>query len=211
MRLDSTIFIYDSYDMNTQTHILLNLALLRKTGLRNASSMNMQSAFWGSLLPDLPMFVFFISSVIIGESQRRIWDELYFLPGWQTPIDIFNSIPIFLTILLVGILLRRRGIIIFAAAALLHVAGDFLLHHDDAHAHFFPFSKWRFSSPVSYWDPDHYGRIFVVVEFLMGAAATIILFRYYSKFRYRALLVSGNVLNLVGLVAIYIFAGGNGA
>jgi len=35
----------------------------------------------------------------------------------------------------------------------LHALFDFPLHHDDGHRHFWPFSEFRFDSPVSYWDP----------------------------------------------------------
>ena len=49
----------------------------------------------------------------------------------------------------------------------LHSVGDFLLHHDDAHRHFFPFSEWRFQSPVSYWDPRYYGDVVSPIESLV--------------------------------------------
>ena len=48
----------------------------------------------------------------------------------------------------------------------LHVPEDLFLHHDDGHRHFYPLSQWRYSSPVSYWDPNHYGKIVAPLEAL---------------------------------------------
>lgn len=194
--------------MNTQTHVLVNMALLRKPADRDAPPSRLLAVFLGSVVPDLPMFIFFLASVFAGESQRRIWEELYFLPGWQIFFDIFNSVPLFVLLLAAGYFLKRRNATLFATGALLHVVGDFFLHHDDAHAHFFPITDWRFVSPVSYWDPAHFGRIFVILEVLAGLAATVFLFRRFRGRLSRALLVIGNLLNLAGAAGTYLFFGG---
>lgn len=57
---------------------------------------------------------------------------------------------------------------ILFASMLLHMLADLPLHHDDGHRHFWPISNWRFESPVSYWDPNHYG--------LYAGAAELVLF-----------------------------------
>ena len=56
---------------------------------------------------------------------------------------------------------------IFFASMFLHACFDFPLHHNDAHHHFFPFSDWRFLSPISYWNPEYYGNIIAPIEVLM--------------------------------------------
>ena len=61
------------------------------------------------------------------------------------------------------------------ASMLLHVAGDLPFHHDDGHRHFFPFSDWRFESPISYWDRDHYGGVFAWVEAAAVFAGCLVL------------------------------------
>ena len=66
---------------------------------------------------------------------------------------------------------------------LLHTLGDLPLHHDDGHRHFFPFLDWRFESPVSYWDPAHYGLWFSLVEATAVAVAATLLYRYHASFR----------------------------
>jgi membrane-bound metal-dependent hydrolase YbcI (DUF457 family) len=56
----------------------------------------------------------------------------------------------------------------FFAACLLHSTVDVLTHNDDGPLLFFPLDwGYRFSSPVSYWDPDHYGRPFAIFEVLL--------------------------------------------
>ncbi|MDQ6971679.1 MAG: hypothetical protein Q9M30_03440 [Mariprofundaceae bacterium] len=52
----------------------------------------------------------------------------------------------------------------------LHSCFDFPLHHNDAHHHFYPLSMWQFHSPVSYWDPAHYGGIAGPVELMVVLA-----------------------------------------
>jgi len=48
------------------------------------------------------------------------------------------------------------------------------LHVDDAHAHFWPFSDWRFVSPVSYWNPGYYGHIWAPIEGALALALALI-------------------------------------
>ncbi|MGI8738245.1 MAG: hypothetical protein ACR2KU_00935 [Gammaproteobacteria bacterium] len=67
----------------------------------------------------------------------------------------------------------------------LHVLFDLPLHHDDAHRHFFPFSDWRFYSPVSYWDPAHYGDIVSACEILAVAVGSVVLWRRYESLSLR--------------------------
>lgn len=56
---------------------------------------------------------------------------------------------------------------------LIHCLCDLPLHHDDGHRHFFPLSDFRFESPVSYWDPAHYGDWFLKFEFAFVAIGTL--------------------------------------
>ena len=48
---------------------------------------------------------------------------------------------------------RSAVLIALFSAALVHLTLDFPLHNDDARAHFWPLTNWKFTSPVSYWDP----------------------------------------------------------
>ena len=57
----------------------------------------------------------------------------------------------------------------------LHLLCDLAVHNDDAHRHFLPFTNWRFISPISYWDPKHYGIIFSALEFLFTVLSSLYL------------------------------------
>lgn len=66
--------------------------------------------------------------------------------------------------------IAKRGAAFFwlALACGLHTAIDIPLHYDDGPLVFFPFDwQTRVYSPVSYWDPERYGRPFAIFEHLL--------------------------------------------
>jgi len=144
----------------------------------------------GSVLPDLPIFAFFFwQRLVIGLPDHQIFGDVYFRARWQDLFDLFNSLPL----LAAGWLAARalgsiRGQVA-SAAALLHGLCDLPLHRDDAHRHFFPFSEWRFSSPVSYWDPAHFGLEWSSFEFAAVLALSWLLCRRFPSRLARASLV----------------------
>jgi len=73
---------------------------------------------------------------------------------------------------------------------MLHIAGDLPLHNDDAHRHFFPFSNWRFISPVSYWDPKHYGTIVAPIEILIVIISCVVLFLTFESLAGRLMIAA---------------------
>lgn len=181
--------------MNTQTHLLLASALFARPGrenrLRNAAVLS------GALLPDAVIFVMFIWSKLIGAPESEVWSNWYFTPPWLTAIDWMNSLPLFGVILLAGWMLPRdppawnllsSTLILFALAAITHLLGDLPFHVDDGHAHFVPLTEWRFVSPISYWDPRHYGNIVALLELGLGLLLIIILWRRFTGKLVRALL-----------------------
>jgi len=81
------------------------------------------------------------------------------------------------------------------------------VHHDDGHRHFFPLSDWRFESPVSYWDPAHYGHIFLWIELLLVAAGTVWLTTVFTgAMRYSAALIG--IVHVGFLVFAFFYWGG---
>jgi hypothetical protein len=72
-----------------------------------------------------------------------------------------HSLPL---VALAATLLRTAPARAFLASMALHAVADLLTHHDDAHRHLWPLSGWRFASPVSYWDPAHFGAWFAPLE-----------------------------------------------
>lgn len=159
--------------MNTPAHAVVNLLLLSRRHEQGKTA----AIVAGALLPDLVIILFYAWQLLLGTPESQIWSVEYYRPFWQGIIDSFNSIPLILMLLVAGWLARRPLLLLFAASLLLHCLGDLPLHHDDAHRHFFPFSDWRFASPVSYWDPAHHGRLAGLAEIavVLGASAWLYL------------------------------------
>ena len=157
---------------------------------------------FGALLPDITMFVFYGYQKIAGSTESEIWTTLYFLDHWQWFFDIFNSIPVYALLAVVCYAKGYRIGFLVSASALIHVLCDFPLHHDDAHRHFLPLTNWRFRSPVSYWDPKHFGIIVAICELVMAVSMSVVLtFKRYS----RSVRVSaGIVLAIYVLVIILV-------
>ncbi|PSM18619.1 hypothetical protein C7T96_07560 [Nitratireductor sp. StC3] len=177
----------------------------------------------GGILPDLPMYTIVAALGLLGYSVSDIFDRLYWEPWWQIANAIGHNFLLWGTLTIVAALAIARSrtgppqasspapgsetagvaalVFAFSASALLHSLIDFLTHRADAHMHFWPLSDWRFRSPVSYWDPDHYGNWFGLFEAALGIALILVLFR-----RYRALPLRAGLLVALGLyVAVPAF------
>lgn len=165
--------------MNTPTHAVFNIAVL---GRRSANAARL--AALGGVLPDLPIFIFyFVDKFWFHQPEELIWSHDYFASAWQPVIDTLHSFPLIL--LTLALLWRLPWSRVLCASLLLHSALDFPFHHDDAHRHFFPFSDWRFASPISYWDPKHHGMAGALIELmtLLAASAALIAHRPSWKVR----------------------------
>jgi len=176
--------------MNTPAHAILNLAVLGRDERRQAVPV-----LAGAVVPDLPIFGFYAwQKLVAGNPESAIWGTLYFRPEWQMFFDLFNSVPL----ALVGwIVARVRGLPAlgaFSLSVLLHAACDLPVHHDDGHRHFLPFSHWRFESPLSYWDPRHYGMLGAGLEGAAVLVASAVLWQRYPNAAARTPLVVVNAL-----------------
>jgi hypothetical protein len=134
------------------------------------------------------MFAFYFCERIIGgKAEREIWSESYFELSWQFFFDVFNSLPLIALGAVLAWKARASVWLAFFASMALHCLADLPLHREDAHAHFFPLSSWRFQSPVSYWDPAHYGLFFAGAETLLVIAGALVLSRYCPPHAWRIL------------------------
>lgn len=164
--------------MNTPAHVAVNLVLL---GRKHRPELN-GPILLGALLPDVPIIVFYmVEKLHRNLPEAVIWSDAYYQPGWQAFFDVFNSIPLALAGWLVFTMWKHSRPAIFFASMALHATLDFLLHHDDAHRHFMPLSDWRFESPVSYWDPDHFGQVMSFVEIAAVIGACMLLWRRFPS------------------------------
>ncbi|MEP6342822.1 MAG: hypothetical protein ABJ275_05850 [Maricaulaceae bacterium] len=189
--------------MLTTTHTLMAFAALSKT----ENIKQNWAIFIGSLIPDAFIYLAWAWLTFFkGESQRRIWDEIYFDAPIQFMSSVFNSTPIYATLALLGYIFRKalwaKTMIGFSLAALIHIAFDLPFHNDDAHAHFWPITDWRFFSPLSYWDPNHHSHIVSIVEVLISFGLIFILWKRFPK-----KWVQGTLLVLILLYAARIIKG----
>ncbi len=141
--------------MNTPAHLIVGMAAFG----RPADGKTTAAALAGSFLPDASLYAMSLAALAMGYPAREIFGRLYFSDAWQQVFAVDNSFVLWGLGLGVALVARRAWAVALAGAALLHLVFDFLLHHHDARLHFWPLSDWKFVSPLSYWDPAHYGNI----------------------------------------------------
>ncbi|WP_026941944.1 zinc dependent phospholipase C family protein [Hellea balneolensis] len=168
--------------MNSPTHTLLALALLSKTGDRKRN----WAVFAGSIIPDAVIYIWApYQSLVNGVSGETLWRELYFAEPMQNLIAYFNSIPIYLSLALLGFIMRTKTwgkvILFFALAALTHMATDLPVHNHDAYRHFWPLSDWRFISPFSYYEREHHAGWVSLIEIFIALTSIFILWKRFPK------------------------------
>lgn len=184
--------------MNTPSHAILNVALLSQI------SPNAGAIAFGAILPDLPIFGFYLWAKWIARlPEKTIWGEAYYAPATQNIVAFFHSIPIAFLGWLISLFFGWEIGQIMALSCILHSLGDLPVHNSDAHRHFFPLSDYRFISPVSYWDPKHYGAIAAAVELSLVAMATVWLFPQVELLWVRVVLVATNGLYGWGYYRFY--------
>ncbi|MBD2246510.1 hypothetical protein [Nostoc sp. FACHB-888] len=192
--------------MNTPSHAILNLVIFNQQ-LRTQAS---PAIVIGAVLPDIPIFVFyFLMKFVYHLPTRQIWSEVYYQPFWQAIVSTFHSIPLALLGILIAHIWSWQLIEIGFVSMVLHSLLDLPVHNNDAHRHFFPFSNYRFISPVSYWDSNHYGAIAALVEILLVLGATIYLFPSTRTYWGKGLLIAVNLFYLIGYFRFYLLAKGN--
>ncbi|MDQ6960360.1 MAG: hypothetical protein Q9M27_04960 [Mariprofundaceae bacterium] len=152
--------------MNTPAHAIINLLLFPKQKREKHSL----AIIVGAVLPDAPMLVFYLWERFSGLSERAIWRDAYFDPGWQAVFNTFHSFPLLGLACFAAWWFGRTSLTVFFASMFLHSCFDFPFHHSDAHQHFFPFSNWQFHSPVSYWEPAYHGQIVGSIELIVVVA-----------------------------------------
>lgn len=156
----------------------------------------------GSVAPDLPVYLMSAGGLVyyrcvLGWENNAVFqhmfDELYFHdPFWLAAHNMLHS-PTLLVLALVAMWLTTdlqrsvpQWIFWFLVACLFHGIVDVFTHNNDGPLLFFPFD-WatRFPSPVSYWDPDYYGRYFAGFEICLDVVLLVYLFGCHGKLRLR--------------------------
>lgn len=172
--------------MYTPTHLIFGVAAFGRADARHVTA----AALCGALIPDLSLYLLAGTHLLIlGTDPQVVFGQMYYSDAWQSIFRIDNSFVVWGVVLGLGVALRRAWMIALAGAALLHIGLDFPFHHDDGRAHFWPISTWVFESPVSYWDPAHYGSILTPLELLASWAACIWLWLRFNGRAMRGLIV----------------------
>jgi hypothetical protein len=192
--------------MNTPAHLIFAAAAFARPGRRTVNA----AALAGGLLPDLSLYLMVSWALYVrGIPARVVFGELYFSESWQAVLAVDHSLPLWSLALILALGLRSAIGVAFAGSGLLHAGIDFLVHHDDARRQLWPLSTWVFRSPVSYWDPQHYGYIAAPVEFLTCLALSVMLWRRFAGWPARGLIVAGMVAELAPAVMFALMFGGH--
>jgi len=194
--------------MKTPSHFLMTAALDKSLPRVPI----VKSAFLlGSIAPDLPLWILSISSIIyyhfiqgwsLADTFKLVFDQLYFHnPFWIASHNFLHS-PLLLLLALGFVWRWRRNIgspsrwfFWFLIACLLHSVVDIFTHASDGPLLFFPL-EWtiRFDSPISYWEPRHYGREFGMFENVLDVVLFLYLFGSRIS-RYVRRLIQSYILN----------------
>lgn len=160
--------------MNTPAHLLIGAAAFA----RPAKGRILWAALFGSLLPDLSLYLMAGTSLfILGIPEQVVFGQLYYSSAWQTVFAIDNSFFLWGLVQCLAVWQGWKVLSVGAAAGLLHLAMDFLLHAGDGRPQFWPFSSWVFHSPVSYWDSAHHALWVAPLSIAVCTAAYVILWR----------------------------------
>lgn len=186
--------------MYTQTHVIMGAALGGRTKrLAWAGAL-------GGILPDLPMLLTLLALKIAAIPDPIIFGILYWQEWWQRANAIGHNFFLWAGLALFALWRRERlaatadaidrwsMVLVFALSAFLHTLIDFFVHREDAHMSFWPLSRWKFISPVSYWDRAHYGGVFSLVEALLGLVLATVVFRRFAHRGVRAALLLAMLL-----------------
>lgn len=161
------------------SHLLLTAVLAEIFPLRK---INRRALLIGAIAPDVPLMFLFtgvvLTSLLSGASFNagvNHFSELYFndpfcISGHNTlhsPVSLLIAVAV--TIAIPGVESRNKtSAFSFFSGCAFHSLVDILTHHDDGPLLLWPFNwEWRYSSPVSHWDPAHFGAVFLDIEILM--------------------------------------------
>ena len=167
--------------MNTPAHLLIGAAVVMATRGRRPDAAPQRlvwAAFIGSLLPDASLYILAGGALFLFDiPPQTVFNDLYFSAAWQQVFAIDNSFVLWGGLLGLALWWQKNWAIALTLGALLHLALDFPLHHDDGRPHFWPISNWVFESPFSYWDRRQGANWIAPVEAAACIAAAVFLWR----------------------------------
>ena len=172
---------HEGTEVNTPTHALINWSVAKALPVESFPT---SAVLLGSIAPDIPLCFLSLGGTlwfrwVAGWEWPRIGRHMYGTLFYQDPgwISLHNTLhsPLVLVVA-IGVLYLTRGShnlldswwLWFYASCLLHTLVDIPVHHDDGPLVFWPLNwKYRFMSPISYWDPRHFGRETMIFEAIL--------------------------------------------
>lgn len=187
--------------MNTPSHYIINLAFLGQT---IAPQQNIAITI-GAILPDMPIFLFyFMAKYIYKLPESKIWSEAYYEPLNQDLVALFHSIPLAVIGLGICFYLDWQFGTVLCISIICHSLLDLPVHNSDAHRHFFPFSNYRFISPFSYWDVNHYAKYIAGIEVLLVLIANPLILDLLKSHFTKGLIILIDLLYVFSYVRFYL-------
>ena len=177
--------------------MLINWALAK----RSLQSFPASAVLLGAVAPDIPLyFLSFGGFAWFRWVEHRDWPDIgqhmygylfYNDPWWITLHNALHS-PLVLAVALLGLFaLKGRAAFLqswwvwFFASCMLHTLIDIPVHYDDGPLVLWPLNwSYRVSSPISYWDPNHFGRVLMPLEALL--ALTLLIRLVWDRYRLKS-------------------------
>jgi hypothetical protein len=189
--------------MNTPAHLIFGAAAFARPDAWKVTT----AALIGALLPDLSLYILCIWHLfILGTSPDVVFGELYFSDAWVRIFRVDNSFLLWGIALGLAIWRRSQWAIALCGAALLHIAFDFPLHHDDGRPHFWPLTMWVFDSPFSYWDRAAHAGIIGPLEMAISLILCGVLWFRFQTVLARAVILLAAATQLAPVfVWVFVF------
>ena len=187
--------------MQTPSHFLVTALMAYKAPAQRIP-MAKGALLIGSVLPDIP----FTLLTLGGEIYYRWFGDLpvggsimaylhftlfYTDPVWIISHNFFHSLVINAVFIAVGYYGWRKrtrwGAPLFwlAVSMVFHTLIDIFTHNSDGPLFLLPLHwTYRFASPISYWESENYGRIFMTLEYTLDAL--ILIYFAFAWWRRRA-------------------------
>jgi len=181
--------------MITTTHVVVNALAVKIPTLKKVIS-KPKAFIFGGLAPDMFLYIasivmFSYYSLTTNLATDEIFDYIYndlFFNNiyWLIGQNILHAPFVLIGLYFAAKKFKKYKHVLqsFALGAGLHTVIDVFTHHNDGPLVLFPFNlSYRFSSPISYWDPAHYGNILAPIDLTITVVGGLILVILSTKQR----------------------------
>lgn len=183
--------------MQTPSHLLITAFAAHRGRRRIPIPLHVPALLIGSVLPDVAFWLLTILGELyflylaplpgIGSQATAMqimeylhFDRFFNDPLWIASHNLFHSLIVNTLLAGWGYWMYTRGtrwglwLFWLGVSMWFHTFIDILTHSSDGPLFLFPLSwSYRFRSPVSYWETESYGLIFMVLEYTLDLAIIV--------------------------------------